>query len=95
MFTEKKYLIAKKYGKFIHLKFPYCYYHDFFARDNGISYNQIVEFGVLIDGKAFIITCKDRRHAERRAYRQSLPAQYLKARSAQSLYLYGIQKDGD
>lgn len=96
MTREKKYIIARKYGRLIKLVFPYSLYHDTQARDNGIDvYNEVIETGVLIDGRAFIITCKDRAHAKRREYRQSLPAQSLQARECQSRYLYKIPLQGD
>ena len=96
MTSEKKYIIAKKYGKLIHLVFPYSLYHDTHARDNGLDvFNDVIETGQLIDGRAFIITCKDRAHAQRREYRQHLPAQSLQARTCQSIYLYKIPLQGD
>lgn len=96
MNNEKKYIIANVHGKVKHLVFPSCLYHDTFARDNGIdTHSQVIETGLLIEGKSFIVTCKDRQHAQRREYRQSLPSASLKAREAQTRYAYGIERQGD
>ena len=93
---EKKYIITFKGGKIRHFIFPYSWHHEFFARDNGFDYfSQVIESGLLIEGRAFIITCKDKGHAERRAWRQDLPEASYKARQAASLYAYGIQKSGE
>jgi len=90
--TEKKYIITR----LRHFIFPKSLYHEFFARDNGFDYqSQVIESGILIEGKAFIITCKNKNHLQRREYLQSLPIQALKARQAESLYNYGYVKAGD
>lgn len=93
---EKKYIITYKNNQLRHFTFPHSLMHEFFARDNGFDYfTQVIESGLLIEGKAFIITCKDRVHAQRREYRQSLPLQSLKAREVSTRYAYGIQREGD
>jgi len=96
MNTEKKYIIAKVQGHMRHFRFPTCMYHDTFARDNGIDvFSQVVETGMLVDGKVHILTCKDRKHQERRAYMERLPEQTYKARVVQTMYMYGIKREGD
>lgn len=93
---EKKYIITYKSGRVKHFTFPSSYMHEFFARDNGYDYcTQVIESGVLIEGKPFIITCKNKAHAQRRDYMQRLSAQTLKAREVQTRYTYGIQREGD
>jgi len=94
--TEKKYIITYKNNRLRHFIFPKSLYHEFFARDNGYDYQtQVIESGILIEGKAFIITCKNKNHLQRREYLQSLPLQALKARQSESLYKYGYNKTGD
>jgi hypothetical protein len=94
--SEKKYIITYKGGKIKHFIFPASQFHEFFARDNGFNYfSQVIESGLLIEGRAFILTCKNKGHAARREYRQSLPAASIKAREVQSLYAYKIERNGD
>jgi hypothetical protein len=71
-------------------------YHDTFSRDNGFDvFSQVVETGMLIDGKIHILTCKDRQHQERRNWETRLPDNIYKARVVQSRYLYKIKLEGD
>lgn len=94
--TEKKYIITYKNNVLRHFIFPKSLFHEFFARDNGYDYQtQVIESGLLIDGKAFIITCKNQNHIQRREYLQSLPIQTLKARQAETFYKYGLTYGGD
>jgi len=96
MLAEKKYIIAKVDGHYKHLRFPTSMYHDTFARDNGFDvFSQVVETGMLVDGKIHILTCKDERHRERRDYTTRLPDNVYKARAAQTMYMYKIKLDGD
>lgn len=87
---EKKYIIAFKYGRIKHFIFPYCQHHAFFARDNGLDIwnkSEVIETGILQEGKAIILTCSNEEHKKKRDYIQ-LNHRQLKAREAQSLYCY-------
>jgi len=71
-------------------------HHDNFARDNGFDpWAHVIETGLLIEGRPVIETCKNKAHQQRREFRQSYTAQGLKARQVQSLYAYGIARQGD
>ena len=94
--TEKKYIITYKNNRLRHFIFPKSLYHEFYARDNGYDYQtQVIESGLLIEGKPFIITCKNQIHIQRREYLQSLPIQSLKARQTESFYKYNLTYGGD
>jgi hypothetical protein len=88
---ELKYIITRKGGQTRHFKFPSCYHHETFSRDNGYDYfSQVIESGLIIEGNCVIVTCKDKIHLERRERKQlnTLGNNYLKAREIESLYSY-------
>ena len=100
---EQKYIITYKNGKLRHFKSDWLH-HQTIARDNGYSEREIIEAGVLLDGKPFIFDCVERRHKERRRDRligdravdlSFNVRSYLKARQVESLYFYGIVREGD
>jgi hypothetical protein len=92
---EIKYIIAKKHGRLYHKKSDWLN-HDTIARDNGFdNYNQVIETGLLIEGRTVIIECKDIKHRQKRIDRTSIDKAYLKARELKSIYSYGYIKQGD
>lgn len=85
---ETKFIIARKYGRFYHKKSSWLS-HDTIARDNGFdSFNQVIETGLLIDGRVIILECKNVEHRQRRIDKTSIDKQLLRAREIESLYSY-------
>jgi hypothetical protein len=94
---EVKYIIARKYGRLYHRKSTWLS-HDTIARDNGFdSYNQVIETGLLIEGRVVIIECRDIKHRQKRIDRTSIDKAYLRARATESIYAYKLSglKEGD
>lgn len=88
-YSEKKYIIYRKYGKLKHFIFPSCHSHFYFARDNGIDYhNEVVETGLLIECKPIIVECKDKKHLLRHSDSLLYSDKTIKARACESRYLY-------
>ena len=89
MKSERKYIITKKYGKMRHYKFPASWHHLNFARDNGYDFfSEVLETGIIIDGKATIIECKDKKHMARRMAKTFLSEGYMKGRELESMLMY-------
>ena len=85
---ETKFIIARKYGRLYHRKSTWLS-HDTIARDNGFdSYSQVLETGLLIDGRVIILECKSQEHRQKRIDKTSIDKQLLRAREVESLYSY-------
>jgi len=85
---EIKYIIARKDGRLYHRKSNWLS-HDTIARDNGFdSYSQVLETGLLLEGRVIILECKDVRHRQKRIDKTSIDKQLLRARECESLYQY-------
>jgi len=99
---EIKFIIAKKNGKLIRLKG--YWYHDTLCRDNGIDYfNQVIETGIIQEGKIIIVECREPKHLARvkdKLILSQCNRQYWKARERATIYDYTkrepyILKEGD
>jgi hypothetical protein len=100
MRNEQKYIITKKNGKVAHFKFPSSWHHLTFARDNGFDFfSEVLETGLLIDGKAVIIECRDKKHMTRRMAKTFLSEGYMKGRELESMLMYKseeyVLREGD
>ena len=87
-YSEKKYIIYRKNNKLKHFIFPNSQYHDNFIKDNGIAFINVLETGLLISGKPCIIICQDKIHLKRREALTLYSDRTIKAREAESRYLY-------
>jgi len=87
-YTEKKFIIVKQYNRIKHFIFPSCHFHDNFARDNGFNYSDVLETGLLRNGRVVIVECRDRRHAPRVEHKSLFSDIELRAREAESLYSF-------
>jgi len=95
MTRELKYIIYKRYNRIGKFKIPCGYNHYEFSRDNGLSYNDIIEIGLIVDGQVIILECKDLKHRQKRIDKTSIDKNTYRAREIESLYLYGYTKQGD
>jgi hypothetical protein len=95
MYNEKKFIIVKQYNRIRHFIFPSCLFHDTFARDNGFYFNDVLETGLIRNGRIVIVECRVKEHLPRVEHKSLFSEQELKARSCESLYAYGYIRQGD
>ena len=95
---ELKYIIYKRYNRIGRFKFPSSYSHYYFTRDNGIDYyNDVIETGLIVEGKIIIVECKDIKHLHKRQELTLFSERSIKARIIESRYLYKLTelREGD
>jgi hypothetical protein len=102
--TEIKYIIVrdKTSGHLRHFKSDWLYHYTL-ARDKGFDSSDIIEAGILLDKKLFILECIIASHFKKASYKfiintnyQDLRLEaYNKGRESESLYSYGYIKEGD
>lgn len=88
MYNEKKFIVIKKYNKIKHLKFPGSLFHDTFARDNGYYWDDVLETGLIRNGKIVIVECRVKEHLPRIEHKMLFSDMELRAREAESRYAY-------
>ena len=89
--TESKYIIVKQFGKLRHIKFPSCYHHFYFARDNGFDYfRDVMETGLIVDKKITILECNNREHMKKRMEKTFLSEGYMKGRELETMLVYKL-----
>lgn len=112
MLREIKYIIVKDKlsGKLKRFCSEWLH-HSTIARDNGYSDSEVIEAGLFLDRRCYILECKDLKHIERRAgryignclnfYHDIRLANWLRGRELESqLYyskkpIYKTLKEGD
>ena len=104
MLNEIKYIIVKnKAGRLSHYKSDYLH-HSIIARDNGYNESDIIEAGLFLDRRCYILECKSIHHIERRKnlyignrlnfYQDLKLAQWLKGRELESQLYYSKKPVG-
>jgi hypothetical protein len=112
MLREIKYIIVKDKitGRARHFCSEFLH-HETIARDNGYNSSDIIEAGLFLDRRCYILECQDIKHLERRAghyignrlndYHDLRLANWLRGRELESqLYyskkpIYKTLKEGD
>jgi hypothetical protein len=96
---EIKYIIIKNKlsGKLRHF-WSDCLHHETIARDNGYNSQDIIEAGLFLDRRCYILECQDYKHIERRKnyyignclniYQDLRLASWLKGRELESQLYY-------
>jgi hypothetical protein len=100
---EIKYIILKdNQGKLRHFKSDFTS-HYCLAENNGYDSSKIILCGVILDGKTFILECQDLEHLYKRSnrfiggndYQDIRLKAFFRGRELESLYSYGIVREGD
>lgn len=99
MLREIKYIIVK--DKITGRARRYCsewLHHDTIARDNGYNSSDIIEAGIFLDRRCYILECRDLKHIERRKnryignclnlYQDMRLANWLRGRELESFLYY-------
>lgn len=85
-----KYIIAIKDGQLRHFKSGYQSHSQIETAQGIISYQDVIERGLLIDCKPLILECSIASHSQKHYHdKLAFDPSILRAREAEALYQYG------
>jgi hypothetical protein len=101
---ETKYIIVKdKNGSLRHFKSDWLH-HETIARDNGYSFKDILECGIFLDKRLYIMECQSELHLRKKSgfyvgnqlnlYQDERLASWLKGRELESMIYYNKKAIG-